>query len=164
MYTLTVERLVDAPAAVVWEVISDIERYADYAPNLSSAHRLSSGEFPARRCYDTQGRSWNEACVLWKEGEAYSYLIDTSDYPYPFIQMKGTWGLTQQNDGVKITMRFDYTPRYPWLLGWLIHRSVSRMFRPIVQQLMENWEVEIKRRAALLDTGADLDTSPAQIG
>jgi hypothetical protein len=55
MYTLKVERLVDAPAAVVWQVISDVEGYADYAPNLSRAHKISTGEFPARRCYTRWG-------------------------------------------------------------------------------------------------------------
>lgn len=147
MYTLTFEQTVDAPADIVWGVISDVERYAEYAPNLSRAHKISEGEFPARRCYDTQGRGWNEACVYWKEGEAYSYVIDTSDYPYPFIQMKGTWGMKQEADGVKITMRFDYTPRYPWLFGWFVHRTVQRVFHPVVRQLMDNWKAEIVKRS-----------------
>lgn len=146
MYTLIAQRIVHAPADVVWAVISDVERYAEYAPNLSHAHKISTGEFPARRCYDTQGRGWNEACVLWEEGKQYAYLIDTSDYPYPFIQMKGTWGMMQQADGVKITMRFDYTPRYPWIIGWFMHRSVKRVFQPIVHKLMDNWESEIEQR------------------
>lgn len=160
MYTLTVERLVDAPAEVVWDVISDVERYADYAPNLSHAHKISSGEFPARRCYDTRGRSWDEACVMWNEGEAYSYLIDTSDYPYPFIQMKGTWGLCQQQNGVKITMRFDYTPRYPLIFGWLVHLSAKRIFRPIVEKLMDNWIDEIQQRAPADDNLEAMNHQP----
>jgi ribosome-associated toxin RatA of RatAB toxin-antitoxin module len=146
MYTLSYERLVKAPSQIVWDVISDVERYAEYAPNLSHAHKLSEGQHPARRCYDSQGRGWDEACVLWKEGEVYSYLIDTTDYPYPFVQMKGTWGLTQQPNGVKITMRFDYTPRTGWIVGWLVHRRVKQSFLPIVRTLMDNWIVEITKR------------------
>ena len=148
MYTLKTERVVDAPAAIVWDVISDVERYADYAPNLSHAHKIGGGDHPARRCYDTRERGWNEACVLWKEGEVYSYIIDTTDYPYPFTQMKGTWGMTQQPEGVKITMQFDYTPRYPWVFGWLFHRRVKQVFRPVVTGLMDNWTAEIRQRAA----------------
>jgi len=90
MYTLNVERVVDAPANIVWDVISDVEAYASYAPNLGRAVKTSDGDAPSRRCWDTQGRGWNEACVLWEEGKQYSYVIDTSDYPYPFTQMKGT--------------------------------------------------------------------------
>lgn len=143
MYSLIAERLVDAPADIVWNVISDVEKYAVYAPNLSRAEKTSDGMTPTRRCYDTQGRGWNEACVLWKEGEVYSYIIDTSDYPYPFIQMKGTWGLQERADGVLITMRFEYTPSQPWFLGWLTHQTVKRAFRPIIDELFDNWVAEI---------------------
>lgn len=148
MYTLTTERLINAPANIVWEIIADVERYADYAPNLSRAHKTSDGPTPARRCYDTKGRGWNEACVLWEEGKQYSYIIDTADYPYPFIQMKGTWGMDPTPEGMRVWMRFEYTPDKPWLLGWLIHRMVRRSFSPIVNQLMDNWEAEITRRSA----------------
>lgn len=143
MYTLTTERIIDAPAAIVWEVISDVERYAEYAPNLSHAEKISNGPTPARRCYDTRGRGWNEACVLWEEGVQYAYLIDTTDYPYPFIQMKGSWGLEEQAQGVRVWMRFEYTPDAPLIADWLIHRGVQRSFRPIVTALMDNWEREI---------------------
>ena len=149
MYTLQTERIIDAPAAAIWEVISDVERYADYAPNLSKAHKTSEGPTPARRCYDTDGRGWNEACLFWEEGTRYAYIIDTADYPYPFIQMKGTWGLEPQVTGHKVYMHFDYTPRQPWLLGWLTHLAVKRMFSPIVTKLMDNWEEEIYHRVAV---------------
>lgn len=136
----------DQELQLVWEVISDVERYAEYAPNLSKAHAITDGLAPARRCYDTQGRGWNEACVLWEEGRRYAYIIDTTDYPYPFIQMKGTWGLEPQVSGVKVYMRFEYTPKYPWLFGWFTHQAVKRAFMPIVRTLMDNWEAEIQRR------------------
>ncbi len=85
--------------------------------------------------------------MLWEEGRQYAYLIDTTDYPYPFVQMKGTWGLTEHVNGVKITMRFDYTPRYGWGLGWITHLAVKRTFAPIVNTLLDNWQAEIERRA-----------------
>ncbi len=146
MYTFIKEQVVSAPPEVVWQVISDVERYAEYAPNLSRAEKTGEGNTPARRCYDTRGRGWDEACVLWKEGEAYSYVIDTSDYPYPFIQMKGTWSVEAAGAGSRITMRFDYTPSAPWIFGWLMHRMVQRRFRPVIDELMDNWEAEILAR------------------
>lgn len=133
MFTLKTQRTVQAPADVVWDVISDVERYAEYAPNLSHAEKTSAGLTPARRCYDTRGRGWNEACVLWEEGKQYSYVIDTSDYPYPFIQMKGTWGM-------------DHTPDVPFFFKYLVHWRVRMIFTPIVEKLMDNWESEIKQR------------------
>jgi uncharacterized protein YndB with AHSA1/START domain len=43
MFTLRTERIIDAPAAIVWEVIADVEAYAAYAPNLSHAEKTSRG-------------------------------------------------------------------------------------------------------------------------
>lgn len=146
MYTLTTERIVQAPAHIVWNVIADIERYADYAPNLSRVVKTSSGPTPSRRCYDISGRGWNEACVLWEEGKHYSFVVDTSDYPYPFAQMKGTWGVEPVEDGTRILMRFDYRPDKSGLLGWLIHRASRRAFAPIIVELLDNWETEIQAR------------------
>ncbi|MCA9894296.1 MAG: SRPBCC family protein [Anaerolineae bacterium] len=148
MYTLKADRLVKAPAAIVWDVIADVERYAEYAPNLSQVVKTSEGPTPTRRCYDVQGRGWNEACILWEEGKRYSYIIDTSDYPYPFVQMKGTWGIEERPDGVLITMRFDYHPKGIWPLTWLMSRALPARFGPIIEKLFDNWEAEISKRVA----------------
>ncbi|NDJ77736.1 MAG: SRPBCC family protein [Chloroflexi bacterium] len=146
MYTLNAERHINALADIVWDVISDVERYAEYAPNLSHVHKTSDGLTPARRCYDNQGRGWNEACVLWEDRKQYAYLIDTSDYPYPFAHMKGTWGMDDTPEGVRVWMRFEYAPDKPWVLGWLVHRRVQQVFGPIVAELLDNREAEIDRR------------------
>lgn len=148
MYSLNMQRVVSAPAKIVWEVISDIERYADYAPNLSKAIKTSNGVTPTRRCYDTKGNGWNEACILWKEGEVYSFVVDTTpdDYPYPFSHVKGTWGLNQVENGVEIYMEFEYQPDKAGILGWLMHRMIKRSFQPIVDTLMDNWKAEINQR------------------
>lgn len=148
MYTLEVERIIDAPVDVIWEVISDVERYAEYAPNLSKAIKTGEGTTPGRRCWDTQGRSWDEACVLWDEGHEYSYIIDTTSYPYPFIQMKGTWGLEEMTDGIRVYMCFNYTPSQSLLLGWISHQVARRAFAPVIDELFNNWETEISRRVS----------------
>lgn len=153
MFTLRIERTIDAPAAIVWDVIADVEAYAAYAPNLSHAEKTGTGATPARRCYDTQGRGWNEACVLWEDGSRYSYIIDTTDYPYPFVQMKGTWGMDEVADGINVWMRFDYTPDAPPLMKWLVHQQVRRTFQPVVRDLMDNWEREIIHRTQQASVG-----------
>jgi ribosome-associated toxin RatA of RatAB toxin-antitoxin module len=146
MYTMTIDRIVNAPANIVWDVISDIERYADYAPNLSKAVKTSSGITPTRTCWDTNGGTWNEACVLWDEGHEYAFIVDTSSYPYPYAYVKGTWGLETVSDGVRVYMHFAYAPEQGGVLGWLVHLSTKRLFQPIVDELMDNWESEIMSR------------------
>jgi ribosome-associated toxin RatA of RatAB toxin-antitoxin module len=150
VYTYKIARLVDAPAAIAWEVISDVEGYHKYAPNLSNSQVLEGeGEGMRRRCHNLQGRGWNERCVLWKAGQAYSMEVDTGDYPYPFRKMQGTWSLEQRPDGVLVKMQFDYQPEFdPPLLGPLVDRLLIRpTMSNISQELMSNWLDEISKRA-----------------
>ena len=149
MYRFEIDRMVDAPAEVVWEVISDVGGYHKYAPNLSKSEVLEGeGVGLRRRCHDTRGRGWNEQCVLWREGQLYSIAVDTSDYPYPFTKMQGTWGLEERPDSVLVKMRFDYAPKYdPPVIGWLADRlMIKRAMKTICQELMDNWVAEIKER------------------
>ena len=147
MSTFKIEREVSAPANLVWQVISDVVGYADIAPNLSKAEIISGqGQGMQRRCWDTRGGTWAEQCVLWEEGRRYSMEVDTSDYPYPFAKMQGTWGLTEGTQGVQIQMEFDYTPKYG-PLGWMMDKVyIKPAFSRICEKLMDNWESEIKSR------------------
>ena len=144
MAELRVERMVQAPVEVVWSVISDVVGYAEVAPNLSKAEIMSGdGLGMCRRCYDSQGRGWNETCVLWEEGHRYSFVVDTSDYPYPLTKMQGTWGLVERPEGVLITMCFDFMPKYG-PIGWLWTQLSKPAFRHICEVLLDNWKVKIK--------------------
>lgn len=136
--------MVQAPAEIVWRVIADVVGYADVAPNLSKAEILSGdGLGMRRRCYDNQGRGWNEMCVLWEEGRRYSFVVDTNDYPYPLTKMQGTWGLEERPEGVLIMMRFDFVPKYG-PIGWLWAQLAKPAFRRICEALLDNWEVKLK--------------------
>jgi ribosome-associated toxin RatA of RatAB toxin-antitoxin module len=143
MSKLKVERLVNAPADKIWPVISDVEAYADVAPNLSKAQIISGeGQGMQRRCWDTRGGTWKEECVLWEEGRQYSMKVDTSDYPYPFKKMRGTWGLEEKPNGVLIKMEFEFEPRYG-PVGWLMVQPMRVQFNRICEKLLDNWEAQI---------------------
>ena len=143
-----IERLVDAPADVVWSIISDVEGYAEVASNLSKAKIISGqGTGMKRQCWDTRGGTWLEDCILWEDGRRYSMVVDTSDYPYPFAKMQGTWGMEVQPNGVLVTMQFDYRPKYgPF--GWLMDQVyIKPAFRRLCGELMDNWETEITTKS-----------------
>ena len=144
MSQLKFERLVRAPASMVWHVISDVEAYADVAPNLSKAV-IEEGEGLGmrRRCWDTNGGTWAERCTLWDDGRAYSMEVDTSDYPYPFAKMMGTWSLQPQEKGTLIQMQFDYQLKYG-LVGKLIGKALEKKFTPICEALLDNWEKQLE--------------------
>lgn len=147
MGNLTFERLVNAPKNIVWEIISDVEAYAEVAPNLSKAVIVSGqGKGMYRRCWDTHGGTWKEQCTLWEEGKRYAMQVDTSDYPYPFTTMQGTWGLEEKTDGIVISMSFDFTPQ-PGFDGDL--ESMLQGFEIVCNELLDNWEHRIQEQRAV---------------
>ena len=140
------ERMVQAPADLVWDVISDVEGYAQAAPNLSKAAIISGeGESMERRCWDNEGNAWSEQCILWEEGRRYSMVVDTANADsHPMKEMKGTWGLQEEEDGVCITMHFEYEPKYGWL-GLLLDRLLGRrLARQLTEAIFDKWEEQIE--------------------
>ena len=156
MYSLQVKRNIQAPRDIIWEVISDLNHYSDYASNLSRTEVVSGkGVGLIRQCADNRGGEWNETCTLWDEGQRYSFEVDTSpsDYPYPFTFLKGTWGIEETDDSPTLVMRFDYQPKGDLpIIGWSINRFVlHRAFKPIAEDLLDKWEHEILKRSTMPD-------------
>lgn len=151
MYTVQINRNINVPQHIAWDIISDLEQYADYAPNLSWAKVISGqGEGLVRRCADTNGGEWNETCVFWDEGNIYSIQVDTSDYPYPFTFVQGTWSVKETHKGTDLTMKFDIQLKQdPPLIGWCVFNFMMRpAFARIGEQLMDNWEGAMFRQVS----------------
>ena len=143
MSVFEISRQVHAPRRLVWPVIADVEHYADFAPNLSSAHVVEgSGLGMTRSCSNLDGQPWKEECVLWEEGHRYAFRVDTSDYPYPLRKMQGTWTVEEAGESSVVSMRFEYEMKFG-----LIGRAIAPFLRPVFKrtcvELLDNWERKI---------------------
>lgn len=148
MSVFEMRRYVEAPRGLVWDVISDVELFGEVAPNLKGARKIEGeGEGMRRVCHDEKGGSWSETCVLWEEDHRYSMEVDTAaGYPYPLKEMRGTWGVEGVPGGSIITMRYDYRFKYG-PLGSLVDRLFAqRLFGPVCEELLDNWERVIQER------------------
>ena len=124
--TFEAERVVAAPRDRVWEVVSDVAGLAAHAPNLSASVVEGSGEGMARRCRNNGGQGWSETCTLWQPGQRYTMEVDTSDYPYPMRQMRGTWAVENDPGGTRIHVRYEFEPKYG-----LAGRALAVLMRPL---------------------------------
>ena len=137
-------RAVAAPPEQVWPVITDHEGYADVADNLNRVEVVAGhGLGMARRCYDNKGRCWNETCVLWDEGRAYSFEVDTSDYPFPLREVRGTWGVAPADGGSVITMTFDIVAKYGAPGRLVMGLALRLMFSGLCERLLDKWQARI---------------------
>lgn len=147
-----IERPIEAPRDILWEVITDHQLYGAAASNLSRAEVVGEqeqGEGMQRRCYNEKGEGWNETCVRWEEGKAYSFEVDTSDYPYPLSKMQGTWGIREEGHRSIVYLHFEYEVKYG-ILGKLMLKFFAndRVWRDICNGILDRWEERAEELAA----------------
>lgn len=149
MTQITMDRTVDAPAAVVWDVVTDHELYAEAAPNLSTVEVVEGDkEGLVRRCVDTNGNEWTETCSRWEEGRAFAVDVDVEHSDFHarlFRRFEGEWRVSEQPDGVCITIRFEFEPRYG-PLGVLVSKFFEYKAPAMVEEIFDRWEAAIDAR------------------
>lgn len=149
MTRITTHRSFTAPADVVWEVVTDSDVYAEVAPNLSSVTVVEGeGEGMIRRCVDTAGNAWTESCTYWEAGRGFAVVVDveTSDFHRRwFTRFEGRWELAEHDDGVLVTIRFDFDTKYgPF--GALLGRYFRYRAAPLIEAVFDGWRAEIETR------------------
>jgi hypothetical protein len=148
--TLTATGVTAASPQRVWQVMSHQEAYADVADNLSRVEIIAgTGPDYERRCFDNDGRSWNETCTLWDEGRAFAFRVHTEapDYPYPIAQLSGEWSLSPVAGATQIRMRFKVTAK-SGLLNSLLFRLMAAPFSTISDRLLVRWIAIMEGRAS----------------
>lgn len=136
MSTLTLERsrIIDAPVADVWAIVSDLDGYHRHAATLADTTVLSGTGMGARRqCIDTDGNIWKETCTLWVPEQRYTVDVDVTTYPAKyrvlFRRFTGTWSVAPEGGGTLVTIRFEAElrrfPGLPTLARLLARRSES---------------------------------------
>lgn len=139
--TLTATGATSATPERVWQIMSDQERYADVADNLSKVEIVAgNGIGMIRKCFDTNGKSWSETCTLWEEGQAFAFRVHTEaeDYPYPIAKLGGKWALSEQPDGTEVNLTFHVTAK-PGLVNRLLFKAMAAPFSTICDRLLNNW-------------------------
>lgn len=158
MKSLSIERVVEAPLHAVWKVVSDVDGYAQYAPNIDTSKVISgNGIGMIRECSSKEGR-WREACTAWQEQSFYTFHIQTEapDYPYPFKHLTGRWSVDQVlPERTAIRMRFDveFNNRF---YGWLIFPLMKMKYMKICEQLLDNWQAAIEKEAGSTQSQMDI--------
>ena len=143
---LEVERPVSAEPERTWAVVGDVAGYADHVRGLSESIVVAgTGPDQLRRCTDTRGRSWDEACVAYEPGRLVSMQVDVSSYPIDLRLMlrafEGTWEVEPAAEGSTIRMRFKAEPRRG--LGWMVKRLAVRSLAEL-EAILDSYEAALQ--------------------
>lgn len=149
MATIERSRPIDAPADLVWDVVTDPGVYEDVAPNLAAVDVLEGQrEGMVRRCVDTRGNAWTETCRYWTPGRAFGVAVDVANSDFHrrlFTSFEGHWEVAERPDDVLVTVRFEFETRYgPF--GRLVAAYLARAAPSIIDGIFDGWEAEVRRR------------------
>lgn len=151
MPVVRVERSVDAPRDAAWAALADPAAIGEVAPNLRRATTEGEGEGMRRRCWDTDGRGWDETCTAWVEGERYTFEVDTATSESPvhrlFDGFAGTFGVADRQGGATVWVEFDLEPRFG-PLGALLVRLARPMVRRGAGAMLDEWAAAMEAGAA----------------
>ena len=141
---LITERVVQAPVAEVWQIISDVDNYEQVTgPGIDRVDVLEgSGLGMIRECADPEGNSWEELCTIWEPGHRFKFKVNTDrpDYAYPFKELTGLWQIDALGPTTtRITMDFQYQFTNPFLSGLLLPFAMSAA-RKDTEYIMDNWQ------------------------
>jgi coenzyme Q-binding protein COQ10 len=143
MTEFRITRTIDAPRDLVYEIVSDIERYPEFVPGFADA-RIDKAD--ARTLYVTQkvglkafSASFRSVAELTPpEG----IKIRSTDWPFAYLQQE--WTITDLGDG-RTQVVFD--SRYA-LVSRRVERLVGRFLDQTLRQTVDAFERRIRQVAA----------------
>ena len=142
MYSMQKSKFIKAPSNIVWEVVADIVQNGERAPNLlyQKPEYSEEGELTGVVCANVQGVEWREDVLVWEPPREYSTAVDTSNYPYPFRKMIATNTVEGEQEGTRLTVRFDFVPDYPQPIQWIMAQITRIFMRSIITSALNNWD------------------------
>ena len=165
-------RRVKFPAAAVWPVISDVVGFGELSPNLSRCEVISGERVGMRRRnYDPTNRMWDEICIEWSDGRGYTMLVDTGDYPYPYLKMQRTLAMEERSGDVLISVEYMYKPKYGFIGKILDRLTGRRKLEQNAERLLENivrrirdrvWAYSVTVETILAKKGHEVITIPPE--
>jgi uncharacterized protein YndB with AHSA1/START domain len=130
----SVEATVEAPAAAVFDLISDIDRLPEWNANVTEVVERPSGELAAGAEWVVEframGQSWRSRSRLEeidRERRVFTYRSGTDDGNPSYALWR--WQVEGNGTGSDVTVQWDLHPATFWrkvLLGPVRHRQLRR--------------------------------------
>ena len=121
---------INVSRSVVWGILSDFSGVATWAPYLRSSSPVSdveSGVGAYRVMRHFWGFRLEESVVHWDEGNGYAFDVVT--VPFPIKDVRETWQIADDDEGVCVRTSVEYDTHLGPLGGALDSVLVSHLVR-----------------------------------
>ncbi len=152
MATVTVNRIVDAPLAQVWDSWDDFGGIQKFNPNLTGSHTLpgsaATGQGATRQCDLSDGKNYIRERVIGYEPQR-RLKIDIYEGSLPLKSAFATFTLEAINPtSTRVTMQMDFTLKFG-PIGKLMLPMMKPQFRKMMASLLEGNAAYVERGVVL---------------
>lgn len=127
MTSMTVDRHVNAPRQVVWDVITDLDHSAEVMDAITRVERVRGDGFDV-------GTRWRETRTMFGREATEEMEVTAIDPPNGYVveadgqgaHYRTDFTLVDEADGTRVTMTFGAEPR--GVTGKLMAATVGRLF------------------------------------
>lgn len=141
-------QIVKADKKTTWKLISNVENYALFAPNIDEVNIISGDRLGTVRTCSHGKNKWAETCTLWTDEKEYAYEVQTTEpnYPYPLKFLKGYWAVDEiDKTTTKIVLRFEFQYNKK-IQNILLHPIFKMKFIKVAEELLDNWKQELEQK------------------
>lgn len=138
---------VEAPPAVVWDLVRDLERIGEFSPSLQNVSVTGDQTEARRTCENRSGQRWSEDVIEWDDqARALTLRFDAEapDFPLPLEEMYGGWAIESAGDHADVTVWYEYTVP-GGLLGEIVAPLIAQRIRGMMTTTISNMEAEAQR-------------------
>ncbi len=131
-YQISISRRIQRPAAEVFEIVEDLERFPEFMPNVTSIRVIESSQ-------DKKVAEWetviDETPLTWTEEGIYdrdNYVVRFRAVEGVFDRFDGHWEVVPDGNNSRVTLELDYEIGLP---------EIEELISPILRErLLENAE------------------------
>lgn len=144
MNTLERTALLEVPAAVAYEVVTDVAQYPDFLPGCEAVRVLQTTDAGLVAELAVVGAGLHESFITENQhtpGEAVLMSLREG----PFERLEGQWSFTPLGDlGCRIDLRIDYQPigLLARLLSGLADRVANRLVDAFVARIIAQHQLQ----------------------
>ena len=145
----TITQRVEAPPAVVWDLVRDLERIGEFSPSLQSVEVTGNQVGARRTCENRSGQRWAEDVIEWDDhARALTLRFDAEapDFPLPLKEMYGGWTIESAGDHADVAVWYEYTVP-GGLFGEIVAPLIAQRISGMMTTTISNMETEAKRMA-----------------
>ena len=133
MWSVQVHRVVPVPKNILYEVVSDVERYPEFLPWCSGARLLAEGD--GKKEYQLTIKFHAFRISYKSEVRLQPNMIHVVSDKYPFRYLEGIWLILAHNECTDVDFSLNFS-----IASRLLDKAIGPVFQMAMRNIIDAFE------------------------